>query len=433
MLKGALSNNLAFCLPSLFVASLAFTRMINWPIVGHRVQLPELLFCLLLLMSFHSIRRRTGSFRWLDLISISLIGFLFLHSILSVSTSIFLEALALLYLYAITVALRTFPISNSNILKTIIILGSLAASLGVVGWILACLGEPTRLAWPRTIYYPYLGYVGRAQGLNGHPNMLMSLLAFCSIFLFTTILSSDKEGSTSKMKLALGIILLAIGLTFSKAILLLGIVLLWTWMKMKQIGSVIRLMLNLTIALGLLAYIFATHILVIQPKQVDWSALQSRAYTLNDTFYQNADFGLVWTNYAVNKKTAFQAFLDKPIRGIGPGKYSQYVNSLKSKGNYPVYFPDYDPHCNLLGFSAEGGVLAFMLLLGLMVALYREWSATNAYNPQDKAFKIAFAALFWFFILEGINTDNLHFRHYWVGVGLFLSWKRKLEIEAQVD
>lgn len=405
--------------PTLFLLSLGFIKVFDFPIFRHRIQLPELLFLL-----------ATPFVLWkviwkLSLRYDSVIMFLVLLLVLQVSFVKFdsrhLEILGLIYLFLLSLLFRSFSSDKSVNQLSMSLLGLVVAGMGIVGWVIDFFGIDNILSWPRTTYYPYLGYVGRAMGLTGHPNMMMSLLAFCGFFLSTNYLLARDNRWTSKFVLI--IIFVGAILTFSKAIVLLCICLLWIWMKVKKIVGVKRWFVS-AFMFGLFGfYLFVTHIMIIRPKQVDWTALQSRAYTLDHTFYEDGNVGLVWTNYAVNKRTAFNAFLDHPFWGIGPGQYGEFVRRLKEENRYPTYFPNYDPHCNLLGFLAETGIFTTLLLLLLFWILNQEWKSYTTQTREGEAFKIAFAALFIFFLLEGINTDNLHFRHYWVALGLFLAQK----------
>lgn len=186
----------------------------------------------------------------------------------------------------------------------------------------------------------------------------------------------------------------------------------WAWLK------------NGLIAGLFLFYLLVTNVLVVNLQTVNWENLQSRAYTLDHPFYTHGNIGWVWTSYAVNKWTAFSAFLAHPFFGIGPGRYNQYVEGLKAKGSYPAYFPNYDPHSTYFGMLAETGIFGLFLFLVVLGSLYQLWRRMKVETDLEKGIQLGLAVVFFFFLLEGINTDNLHFRHYWVGVGVLLGMKK---------
>lgn len=403
----------------LYLLSLSCIGLLDFPWIAHRIQLPEIIFVIATPFLIQYWRKHPHNFTLFDKWTLGWIGIMVLTVLLNWDKKAAFELWGIVYLFLVTFLFRASEGGQERLIRAIQYLGVIAASLGILGWILAYVGVPTMLSWPRTVYYPYLGHVGRAMGLTGHPNMLMSILSFCILLSFASLLFQSNRRPWRYWSLV--IMFLGVLLTFSKALALLVIGLLfllgyldqlkrkWTWLKN---GLIVGLFLF---------YLLVTNVMVVNLEQVNWDDLQSRAYTLDHPFYSHGNIGWVWTSYAVNKWTAFSAFLAHPLLGIGPGQYNQYVEGLKAKGSYPTYFPNYDPHSTYFGLLAETGILGMLSFLLVLGALYQMWRRMTVETDLEKGIQLGLAAIFIFFLLEGVNTDNLHFRHYWVGVGVMLS------------
>lgn len=184
------SNRKVLLLPLglLYLLSLACIGLLGLPLFAHRIQLPEIIFIIATPLLFQHWRKQQYTFTLFDKWTLGWIGVILLTTLLSWDKNAAFELLGISYLYLVTFLFRASEGGQEKLIKAIQYLGLISASLGILGWSLAYAGVPTILSWPRTVYYPYLGYVGRAMGLTGHPNMLMSILSFCILVSFSSLL-----------------------------------------------------------------------------------------------------------------------------------------------------------------------------------------------------------------------------------------------------
>ena len=397
----------------IYILSLAFTRVFDFPVVGHRVQLPEIVFIGALFTILPALKWKELRFSYFDWGCLLLIGMHLLAALRVGELKGVLEVVALVYLYLLSWSFRLLPLEKGALTKAFKGLGVLAASLGIIGWFLAALGVETALAWPTTTYYPYLGYIGRAEGFSGHPSMLMSILLTCILFTISSIKYSQEKLRTYDLAILL-IMLFGALLTFSKGLVLLciGMILVWRPRPFsKCLNAIFR---KLVIALLFLFYLVATNVMVIKSDPTNLSKLKASSYILDQPFYSGEEISLVWTSYAMIKHATLEAIISHPFLGIGPGSFNEYLESQKKIGHFPSYFPNYDPHSTHLGLVAEIGLVGGGIWIFLLYISYHSLKKI----PNEIAMNVVFIAVFLVFLMEGMNTDNLHFRHYWVVLGV---------------
>ncbi|RMG82472.1 MAG: hypothetical protein D6714_11255 [Bacteroidetes bacterium] len=415
---------------ALWIIAIGFTEVWVLPVTDTKVQPPEIIFILLLLFvgvdfwknGFRNLFRRAGIlerglFLYLAAVCLSAIFNPVLKS--------WLEVAGILYLLAAFGIYRTY-FSANEIYKWLIVSGLLASLLGVLGWVLTQSGINNVMAWSKTTYYPYFGYIGRAKGFTPNPNMLMSIVAVIFLLKFSEVLF--KKNIPRKDFWVLGILLTAGILTFAKTFLALLIAVIFVWVKSGSIhrapacaharcpvGQFGRSLL-LTAALGLfLVLMTGAHIAVFPKNQVNWEGLKKEAYTEDHPFYETRDYYFIWTNYMVNKRSATLAGLRNPLFGVGPGGHNAFVAQLKKEGRYPSFFSDYDPHSTYFGAWGELGLAGLAAVLFLALAVFRSLrTVLNELPPERLYFGVGLAGAFLYLAIEAITTDILNFRHVWL-------------------
>ena len=403
-----------------YIVSTGFTDVLDWPMLGSKVQIPELIFIPLFLVwlpnAWKSLSIKKLKLNWLEYAVITFILIAILSAFASGATRSWLEVAGLFYLFLVYFvfksSLKNMPDANAFLLTSFIICGLVASLSGISGWVLTRLGIETILAMPANIYYPYLGFIGRATGWMVSPNMLFNLLGVCFLLYLPAFIDLRHK----KIKHYLVLIILAAGIlfTFSKSILLLILCTLFIIYFKYHLSPSFKFSIASLSVLLFIIFIAGTHILIRKNDTVDWSQRKEKAYTEADPFRQFGNHKLYYTNYAVNHKTALKAGLENPLLGLGPGMYNEYVGHLKKDGLYPLNFINFDPHSTYLGALAELGFFGFgaLLFLSLQIILILRSNKTFSHTII-----IGLSACFLFMALEAINMDIINFRHLWILLG----------------
>lgn len=404
---------------SLYIISIAFTNLLNLPLVARKIQLPEIVF--LLLLFFSIVKMDWQKFQNMPLNYLD--GGVFCYFLTILMSCLFnwdmtssLNLAGVLYLIIMYCLLRYwfFYFELKWIRSTLIILSLVAALSAVIGSFLANIGIENTLASAGETYYPYLGYIGRASGFTYSPNMLLSVIQV-GLFLKVAELFSFK---TLKRKDYLILIILGMGtlLTLSKGIVLVigGIITIWYLSIEKKTLYLKLIFVSFWLSI-ILVLNFFTHILVSKKATTDWQELSFQAYTLDYPFWENQEFCLTWTNYAISKKAAWEVGCNNKWLGVGAGHFNEEVEKLKDQKRYPSYFPNYDPHCTYLGSWAETGLIGLaglLFLFGIIIqTLVKLWKEKR---ERDKPLIIGLIVCLLIASIEAMVMDIMNFRHYWV-------------------
>lgn len=332
------------------------------PQLDSRLRLPELLFVPLALLCLPLVKPTR-----LGVLGLALAVFLGTRAISAAVHGDWGEFAGNLYLAAVAVTVQGFvrAYGPRALHLSFLGLGLTSTALAAVGWLTR--SDLLTRVFP---HYPYLGEVPRATALSGHPNMLASLLAVCLLVTRSRWPSAVMAG---------GLVL-----TLSKTILWLAVALL------------ARTRRGVPLALGLLVLaLVGTHWLVPSPELVTWSQCEPYAPGTR----------VVPSIYLVTKRTALVGFARSPLVGVGP--FSPFVAAESEAGRYGLR-QFFDPHCTYTGVAAEHGLLGLVGLGALAAALI-----VLLRRQSEDWWK----ALFLFFALEALVTDELNFRHFWLAVG----------------
>ena len=414
----------------LYILSIGFHRLFEFPIFGDKVQLPEIIFIFLFLFSLPSIinglknqlfsRINLGIFLYVLAVSVSCI-------FNPKESGVWLELLGLVYLVLLYLTvfaiLQKKPLESLPMINKWFIYGGLIAGiLGILGFILSSLGVVSSLAWSSARYYPYFGHIARAEGFAASANMLLSILSIPILYL---IWKSSHRKTKHLEKVILLVLLIAAVLTFSKMLLGLFIcILILVYSRYTQWRKIIQLVSLLLF----LVLIFGTHIIVLKQAVLEKEEFKKEAYIIGDPVWQDDSYAIFPTNYTINKSISIAAGLLRPFTGIGPGQQNQFVLDLKAQGKIPTSYGNYDPHSTFFGAFGELGFLGLSALLFLILTISK---AIRKIFTDHRDISYLFISVFTFALIDAISLDIMNFRHYWVYLALlsvnFLSLPKSIK------
>lgn len=296
------------------------------------------------------------------------------------------------------------------------ILGSLISCLAGIMGVLISIVSNIKTPWAYTLEnYPYMVGFSRALGLSYTPNLLFNFLAL-SLIVLSWPKFADKTPCIYQKKVARWIFWVGCLLTLSRSILAL-IAALWVgrmymmnsrWKHFKAI--------SILFVFGFIAFISANFVVVSSNANVraDIVTADKIISTFSIPFVGNLRVSP--TVYLSLKLAATKMFLHSKIMGIGDGNFRRYLEMKRSELRYPVKFNSYNPHCTYTAITGENGIVGIICfsLFSILMA-HKAWNQCKL-NPS---YYITLVFLV-YLTIEGINVDQLHFRHYYMLLGLFL-------------
>jgi hypothetical protein len=144
------------------------------------------------------------------------------------------------------------------------------------------------------------------------------------------------------------------------------------------------------------------------PYEVGTGSVRVAGYTVD---YAVMSYGRV-------KQLAWEAFLSRPLTGIGLDRFHEVTMRAYQNGRLTHMYREIDPHSSLLGRLAETGVLGGLTVILLWAAFVTTGMRLSG-TPQPHSWK-ARAALAGIagLLLAGINVDIMNFRFLWAAFGL---------------
>lgn len=403
---------------SLLVLYLVSTAVLEWPLYpawSHRLQPPELVFILISLLLLPIVARQGINYRtiqWNDLDLAVAVYLLvnFLSVLIHSSGHAILEMLGKVYLAAVYLLFKLAS-QWDRLNWGLIISGFRGLALLLIGsiftaYFLLYLGLENSLLAVHADY-PYLGTVYRAKGTLQTPSMFISMVNWCFLFLLTDVLFRD---SGRRHFLLLGGLLTLAVLSFSKAILLSGliVIILWTW---SRYGRQVRAAAAVVTGIVALTYLTLTNfVYVSEPGNITID----HSFLAVDELPSSNTVRWVPTSYFALKQAALHMGAEHLTQGVGPGNFIDELPGLKHSGDYPEHLPLHDPHSVLFGAFAETGIPGLLSLLFLLGAALQRLLHRQVSDP----FRIALLTWLVIFIIEGLNGDLMNFRHYWISLGL---------------
>lgn len=378
-----------------YLLSLPFTNVWVLPLVGQKLQLPELVFLLGMPVWLWLPPRLLS--HSLDKVLLLFPGAMVVSAIISPGVSAFLEVLGLVYLYGVYVLSRqAVCFVDSNLMKGILRLGlTLVIVISLVSIVAGVMQWEGSGYFAERKWLPFVGEVFRINGTSVSPNLWFSILAFYSILNWK--LNKGEQGFWLMTLFAVFSMLA----TFSKSILGFTGVLL---MSFTQKCGWLRYLSLVTFAV----YLFSVHFLITPPKaqRASVSYLPEQACT--------AVYGgeLCYTTYWLLKEKAVEAFVESKGLGVGGGQFTVYLNRQQALGEYPVELTAKEPHSSYFGLLAETGILGVIASGAVILSIVR-------FRRRQLLEGIQQAALLYCFLLavDAFVMDVLNFRMLWVAFG----------------
>jgi O-antigen ligase len=270
--------------------------------------------------------------------------------------------------------------------------------------------------------YPHLNGWARAQGLSLHPNMFANFLVVGLMLSFLRVYS-DRLNSLVLWAIRL-LLIFGCMLALSRSALAIFFSLLMALCMFVPSVILRRWALALVFIVGFL-FVFASANFAIQVSQIDRSIeglmvdsmvghgasifSHSLGGNLRVDFYRSVYFEL--------KITALELFYRFPLYGIGDGNFYGYLTENQYRLAYPIFFPPYNPHSTYFGLLSETGIVGFFIFVAFVISII-------VFFLRDNRTSMIYERLFWIAIIylfyEGLNTDQLNFRHYIVLLAIYL-------------
>jgi len=397
----------------LIIAYLASLSLINLQFFG-KISLSELIFPFLVVsifLQFKSCLNPQNIFFSSDLF-VGLFGLLTLFStIIYTNSHTIFNLVSFVYLVLLGLTFRMYTIGVSVRVVEVLVVGFSLCGVflfltGAIGWIMALQFKQHNLwAW-YYLDFPYLGNVPRARGWVGTPEMMASILS-ASLLLKLFVLRRERL-NVQLLKLVAALEIVGLFFCLSKTlILLLGICILIFSLQHKPAIKFVGVLVG---CLLFLFYLVGTHFIWIRSHEVKPQLSSKIAISNLGTVCQNHH--IFSSPYFELKRAALLAGEENGIFYLKGASFNAWLDHLKLENRFPNHIESYDPHCTYLGAYAELGWLGLLsvtgwLLTPIILHLYRRKSR------RSKEFNLILGINL-FFILLAINTDLLHFRHWWI-------------------
>ena len=402
---------------SLYILTLPLNGLLELPIVVKKIQLPEIIFIILFILTSIQVFQNKLWLKWrITAIDKALVVYYFamlLSATFHPTHASFFEVLGLTYLILLYAIFNFYFISTEKnirtfLVKNVLISGVFTSIIAFLGGVLLLFGIENR-SMPYFENYPIFGNIHRMSALTEEPIMLMSILG---VFILILIANNLDKQRNSKIFFILVLMNLVCILTYTKsfAMLIASVIMMLSYhfRILKRIKSLIWV--------GILSiFLFLSHFTFVTKSNFEQNiychALEKHPFEELGNSY------LLRTCYGVLKEMNIVAFFRYPLLGVGGGNFSNYIKQLKTEGIYPKYLSDFDPLSTYFGALSELGIIGFIALLALYYTIFLTWkraSDSNFGKDEDTPFWILIGGTLLFMVSEGFVTDTMNFRHYWV-------------------
>ena len=402
----------------LYIITIPFQKIIWLPIVNSKIQIPEIIFVILILLFIPKLTwANWKNIKMTALDKAIILWFLIgiINLIIHFNVTTFLELSGQFYLFCLYFLIQ-FIFFNSQAKEIELFLAKafitqLALIIIILFIGLTLLTQDINIGVFQIFYsYPYFGDLYRLKVLTNEPVMLVSILSI-PFWIITAIINGKiKTNSINKRALILLIIIIGLMLlgTYGKSLpFILAILILYfnTLVKNKKI-----IFVSLFASFLIISSILLTHIIVTQKP-----FREKEVYGLAIPFLKIDNYYLYKSWYFVQKENALKEFIEHPYFGCGGGNLLNVINLKYKKMEETISRPAYDPLSTYTGILAEYGISGFLTLLFLMFTIYKEVVRL----PDSNGLKWIFICSFSYFMLEAISTDIQNFRHLWILLGFF--------------
>lgn len=169
---------------------------------------------------------------------------------------------------------------------------------------------------------------------------------------------------------------------------------------------------NLAVAAGLVGMVLFASVMIVNQRPdifgLDLEKTKSEALSLHS--YDSGRFSI--------QRTALEAALDNPF-GIGPGQYS-----LKYKlGTHSLYL-------RVLAEQGWLGLVSFVGLIGVILT-YLLRTVRSCTDPTRRSVAVVILACVGAVLANSFFIDTLHWRHFWLLLGLGWAIREKLALDQE--
>jgi hypothetical protein len=263
---------------------------------------------------------------------------------------------------------------------------------------------------------PYVGDALRLRVLTASPAMFACVLAVAAPFALCHPAIRRSRGLTMSAAIILAI---AAAGTLSHAIAGVAVAALVLAWRPLSIGARRHAAAAATIAI-VLAFNFAATVAirsigVTRPRD---EPLFQYGVADGRTAIAGIDIEYQTMSYWRIKQVAYDAFLSRPMFGIGLDRFHDTTEAAFRQGRLTANYRAIDPHCTFVGRLAETGLIGLVTLVILWIAIGRaaiEWLSLPS-GPDWMA--LAAAAALAGTLVNSMNADVMNFRFLWVVLGL---------------
>ena len=410
---------LVFC----YIVSLGFQSLFNLPYFGKKIQLPEVLFMTILSVFVFDLFKKGQSrqlrwTRWDGIILLYPVAVL-LSSVVNGGVSTWIEFLGVLYLFLIYFLLKnilaewSFDQIYNTIFSASLWGGALIAISCWIGWGMLYFFEATNELSFVYQGYPYLGDVIRVNGFLPSPHMVASILNISILFFLSKVFLGKRIRPIYYFLFIL--IASAYLLTLAKVVilLLLSIGVLFYQINKNAFSKYFKSLIYIFFPVLIAFYLFAIHFLVVKKEDVSSGKFQLERTHTGTSIAESENFFLYPTSYFALKKSAYILGKENPVFGIGLGNHESHLGRLREEGKYPQHMPDYAPHSTYMGAFAELGGLGISVVVFIFAMVGRRFHQLSGTGNSEVLIQVLIA-IFFIAMIEGISTDILNFRQYWL-------------------
>lgn len=401
--------------------------------IGAKIQIVDFIFLFLLAAWLYKLCHNQIRFNRTSL-AVPLVFYLVV-SLLSLLNSSnlkvsFVEFIGILYLitlfYLIVNAVRdrnTFEV----VINSWLITSALIAFLGILGVFLAYVFGINTFLVKEYASFPYLGNIYRAYSTFGVNAKFVSSYLTISFPICLALLLNSKAGKKRLFYyVTLILFICVLFFTFSRGWLGLAVAIYLVLSRFQRSEKYYRYLKVLT---AIFIILFGLFICLISRWQfVD---LQIEKITVENTtnikpgiaFTDNSEeldkarteIGYIDTTYYRLKKVAIEMVMDHPLIGVGLGGFNDEIRKYKKDGKLPDIFPAMDPHCMILGKTAQTGLVGLIALIILWWKVIRK-ALNMSFAARDNYYQIISWAIFSSlvgFVIQSIDMDIMNFRFLW--------------------
>ena len=273
---------------------------------------------------------------------------------------------------------------------------------------------------------PYIGQFYRLYGAFPSPEYLVNFLAFATPLGILQLLRPDAVSHRRYWGIGLAMIIIAAIFTAGHGIVGLvaaatfSLARAWNNRHPRLIAGAVIGTVALFIVVNMLLVVAVRDLQVATSHDM---TLESPAYpyAFHDEKVGAPQISLELTynlmGYWVLKEIAWDAFLQKPLRGIGLGSFHDETRRAASEGRIPPEYREHDPHSTWLGRMAETGIIGTMTLVMLWFVMLRlAYGVVVAGGPQADV-ALALAAGLIAVLVNSPNVDVMNFRFIWLAFG----------------